>query len=85
MDVPRFKGVHEIHEALNAAPQAVELPDDQGVAGTQMGERLVETGANPPSTTGFVREHPVAACLLEGIELKRQILVFSRDSGIPDR
>lgn len=85
MYVPRFKPIHKIHEALDAAPQAIELPDHQRVPSTQMGKRLVETGSSRPSTAGFFREDTLAAGLLEGIELQGQILVLGRDPGIPDR
>ena len=36
MHAPRLERVHEIDEAFDAAPQAIEPPDDQRVTGTQV-------------------------------------------------
>ena len=49
-----------------------------------MRERLIETRANQPRAADLVREDPFAVGFLEGIELKRQIVVVRRDAGIAD-
>jgi short chain dehydrogenase len=45
-----------------AAEEAVELPDDEGVAGAQLIEELLEGGAVAAGAAGRLGEHPVAAC-----------------------
>ena len=50
-----------------------------------MREGIIKAGASQPSTASFVREDTIAARLLNGIELKGQILIIRRDARIPDR
>jgi hypothetical protein len=79
----RLERVHEIHEAFYAPPQAIELPNDQRVTGTQVRQCIIEAWANQSGTAYFVREYPVTSGLLECIQLKRKILIVRRDAGIP--
>jgi len=70
MHVSGFEGIDQIHEPFHASPQAIQLPNDQRVAGTQVRQCIIEAGTSQPSAAGFVRENAIAASLLEGVELQ---------------
>jgi len=42
----RLERVHEIHEPFCAPPQAIQLPNDQRVTGTQVRPCIIEARAN---------------------------------------
>jgi hypothetical protein len=67
----RLKGGHEIHEPLYAPTQAIQLPNDQRVSGSQVRQCINEARANQPGAAHFVREYSLAAGLFERIELER--------------
>jgi hypothetical protein len=49
------------------AGQAIELPDDERVAGTELVEHLVQLGTLPPSGGRGFFEQPGASGVLEGV------------------
>jgi hypothetical protein len=62
--------------------EAVELPDDQSVARTQLVQELLEDGAVGAGAAGRLGEHPVAAGTLQGVDLELGLLVGGGDAGI---
>jgi hypothetical protein len=52
------------------AAEAVEFSDDQGVAGAQLVEELLEGGSVGAGAAGGLGEHSVAAGVLEGVDLE---------------
>jgi hypothetical protein len=62
--------------------QAVELPDDQGVAGSQLVQELIEGGPVGAGAAGGLGEHPIAAGGLKGVDLELGVLVGGGDAGI---
>ena len=50
-----------VDQVPQGAAEAVELPDDQGVAGAQLVQELLEGGAVGAGAAGGLGEHPVAA------------------------
>lgn len=36
VNLTRFERIHEIHKPFYAPPQAIQFPNDQGIAGTQV-------------------------------------------------
>jgi hypothetical protein len=79
----------EAGDGVNQVPQGaaepVELPDDQGVAGTQLVEHLGEDGAVGAGAAGGLGQHPVAAGALEGVDLELGLLVGGGDAGIAEQ
>ena len=53
--------IHEIHQPFYAPPQAIQLPNDKGITGTQVRECIIEARSNQSRTAGFVCEYPVTA------------------------
>ncbi len=64
------------------APQAIEAPDDQGVAGAQVAQDVLQDGAIRLGATGRLGEDFAAASLSEGIQLKVEGLFAGRDPGV---
>jgi hypothetical protein len=65
--------------------QAVGLPDDQGVAGAELVQELLEGGAVAAGAAGGLGEHPIAAGALEGVDLELGVLVGGGDRGIAEQ
>jgi hypothetical protein len=74
-------GVDQVPEG---ATEAVELPDDQGVARAQLVQDLLEDGSVGAGTAGRLVEHPVAAGTLEGVDLELGLLVGGGDPGVAE-
>ena len=55
-DLPRLQGGDRLNQVLERTSQPVELPDDEGVAGPEEGERFGESGAFVLGTAGDVGE-----------------------------
>jgi hypothetical protein len=68
-----------------ARPRLVQLPDDQGVAGAQLGQQLLEGGAVGAGAAGGLGEDPVAAGALEGVDLEVGLLVGGGDAGVAEQ
>src|SRR5512147_1712080 len=69
---------------LERAPQPVELPDDEGIAGPEEGERFGQSDAFVLGTAGDVGEELPAAGLLERVLLEIEVLVLGRDTRVAD-
>jgi hypothetical protein len=55
--------------------EAVQFPDDQGVAGPQLVEDLLEGGPVGPGAAGGLGEDSVAAGALQGVDLELWLLI----------
>ena len=64
------------------AAESVEFPDDQGVAGPELIEDLGEDGPVGAGAAGRLGEHPIAADVLEGVDLELWLLIGGGDAGI---
>jgi hypothetical protein len=73
-----------VDEMPQGAAEAVEFPDDQGVAGAQLVEDLLEGGPVGAGAAGRFGEHPMAAGGSEGVDLELGLLVGSGDAGIAE-
>ena len=62
--------------------EAIELPDDQGVAGPELVEDLGEDGPVGAGAAGGLGEDSVAAGSGEGVDLDVEVLVGGRDAGV---
>lgn len=60
--------------------EAVELPNDQGIARLQLLEEFAQLGALQ-DPAGLVDEDSQTPCFFEGIQLQVGILVCGRDPG----
>jgi hypothetical protein len=67
------------------AAEAVEFPDDQGVAGSELVEDLGEDRAVGAGAAGGLGEHPVAAGDLEGVDLEGGLPVGGGDAGVAEQ
>jgi hypothetical protein len=59
-----------VDQVPQGAAEAVEFPDDQGVAGPQLVQELGEGGAVAAGAAGGLGEDPVAAGSREGVDLE---------------
>ena len=75
--------VSQAGDGVDQVPQGpaepVELPDDQGVAGAELVQELLEGGAVGAGAAGGLGEHPVAAGTLQGVDLEVGLLVGGGD------
>jgi hypothetical protein len=67
------------------AAEAVQFPDDEGVARAELVQDLVEDRAVGAGATGGLGEHPVAAGVLEGVDLELEVLVAGGDASIAEQ
>jgi hypothetical protein len=67
------------------AAEAVEFPDDQGVAGAQLVEELLEDGTVGAGAAGGLGKYPVAADAFQGVDLKLGLLVGGGDAGVAEQ
>ena len=67
--MPRSAG-DGVDQVPQGSAEAVQFPDDQGVAGPQLVQELVEGGAVGAGTAGGLGEHPVAAGAVQGVDLE---------------
>ena len=74
-----------VDQVPQGAAEPVELPDDQGVAGAQLVQELLEGGAVGAGAAGGLGEHPVAAGRGEGVDLELGVLVGGGDAGIAEQ
>jgi hypothetical protein len=69
---------------VEGAAEAVELPDDQGVARAQLVQELGEGGAVGAGAAGGLGEDPIAAGSGKGVDLELGMLVGGGDAGIAE-
>ena len=69
---------------MGGAPEPIELPDDQGIAGTKMREGLRQAGPLGAGARSAVLEDLPAARGLEGILLQVEALILGADARIAD-
>ena len=74
-----------VDQMPQGAAEPVEFPDDQGDAGPQLVQYLLEDGPVGAGAAGGLGEHPVAASTLEGVDLKLGVLVSGRDAGVAEQ
>jgi hypothetical protein len=67
------------------AAEPVQLPNHEGVTGTQLVQDLGEGGAVAAGAAGSLSEHPVAAGTLQGVDLELRVLVGGGDAGIAEQ
>ena len=71
-------------EVLERPPEAIEFPDDEGIARAEEGEGSRQAGAIILGPAGHVGEDPRAAGRGEGIALQVEVLVLGRDACVAD-
>jgi hypothetical protein len=74
-----------VDQMPQGAAETVELPDDQGVPGTQLVQDLLEDGAVGAGAAGRLDKHPIAAGALQGVDLELGLLVGGGDAGIAEQ
>jgi hypothetical protein len=74
-----------VDQVAEGAAEAVEFPDDQGVAGAQLVQELLEDRAVGAGAAGGLGEDPVAAGALEGVDLEVGVLVGGGDAGVAEQ
>jgi hypothetical protein len=65
--------------------QPVQFPDDQGVAGAQLVQELLEGWPVAAGAAGGLGEHSVAAGALEGVDMEVGLLVGGGDAGVAEQ
>jgi hypothetical protein len=71
-----------VDQVAEGSAEAVEFPDDEGVAGAQLVQELLKYGTVGAGAAGGLGEHPIAAGGSEGVDLELWLLVGGRDTGI---
>jgi hypothetical protein len=74
-----------VDQVAQGAAQAVEFPDDRGIAGAQLVQDLVEGGAVGAGAAGRLGEHPIAAGGLQRVDLELWLLIGGGDAGIAEQ
>ena len=81
-DLPFLELSHGLDQVPDAATQAVELPDDEGIPLPEVCEGLIEPRPRGTGTTGLVREELLAPRSRERVGLQIERLVLGRNTGI---
>jgi hypothetical protein len=74
-----------VDQVPQRAAEPVQFPDDQGVAGAELVQELLEGGAVGAGATGGLGEHPVAALKFQGVDLEVGLLVGGGDAGVAEQ
>jgi hypothetical protein len=74
-----------VDQVTQGPAEAVELPDDQGVAGTQLVQDLLKDRSVGAGAAGGLGEHPIAAGALQGVDRELEVLVGGGDAGIAEQ
>lgn len=83
VDLSRFQVIHQVHQGLQAAPQAIQLPDHQAIALAEMGERNIEPRPVLVGPAHAILEHLFTARFFKRLNLKIQVLVFGGNASYP--
>jgi hypothetical protein len=67
------------------AAEAVQLPDDQGVAGAQLVQQLLEGGPVGAGAAGRLHKDAVAAGALQRVDLEVGLLVGGGDASVAEQ
>jgi hypothetical protein len=70
-----------VDQMPQGAAEALQSPDDQGVAGAELVKKLAVGGAVAAGAAGSLGERPVAADALEGVDLELGLLVGGGDAA----
>ena len=74
-----------VDQMAQGAAEAVQFPDDEGVARTQLVQELLEGGPVGAGAAGRFGEHSVAAGALQGVDLELGVLVGGGDAGVAEQ
>ena len=83
-DAPVQQLLDEADQVRHRAPEAVQAPDDQGVAGLELLHARVEARAFRLGSGGVIGEHRSHPAAARGIELQLQVLRCSTHPGVAD-
>ena len=83
-DPPVGKVGDGVDEMPEGAAEAVKFPDDQGVAGAQLIQELLEDGPVGAGAASGLGEHSIAAGALQGVDLELGLLVGGGDPGVAE-
>jgi hypothetical protein len=75
----------DVDQVAQGAAEAVQFPDDDGVAGAQLVRDLGEDGPVAAGAAGGLGEHPIAPRSGEGVDLELGLLVGGGDAGIAEQ
>jgi hypothetical protein len=75
---------HQVDQPLHPTPQAIQLPDHQGIARPDVGQGLPEPWPVRPGPAHLVGEQPLASGPIQGIRLQGQVLVLGGHPGVAD-
>jgi hypothetical protein len=69
-NAPIAQHLRHLEEMPQRPPQPVKLPDDEGIAGAQLGQRAIQFRSGSERPALLVLEDPLAASGLESVELQ---------------
>jgi hypothetical protein len=74
-----------VDQVAQGPAEMVKLPDDQGVAGAELVQDLLEDGAVGGRAAGGLDKDPVAAGALQRVDLQVWLLVGGGDAGVAEQ
>ena len=83
-DLPFLELPDGFDQVPDAAAQAVELPDREGVTLPEVRDGLIEPRSLGTRDIGLVREKPLATSTIQGIGLEIEVQLGGRDARIAD-
>jgi hypothetical protein len=81
----RFQRAHHLEQVLKRAGKAVELDDDQGIAGTNVGQQARQHRPAATGAGGMLVADRGAACGVQFVALRIGALVVRRHPRIPNQ
>src|SRR5215831_2249568 len=70
------------YQVAQAAASPVEFPDDEGVTGPKFFQAIAQDRAVATGSRALLGKDVIAFRLLQGVHLKRRVLVFGADVGV---
>jgi hypothetical protein len=74
-----------VDQVTKGAAEAVQFPDDQGVARPQLVQDLLKDGPVGAGAASGLGEHSVAAGALQGVDLEVWLLVGGGDARVAEQ
>jgi hypothetical protein len=74
-----------VDQVVQGAAEAVQFPDDQGVAGAELVQELLEGGASGAGAAGRLDKHSIATGGVQRVNLELGLLVGGGDAGIAEQ
>ena len=82
--MPFLQRLHDVEQMHERPGHSAEFRNDYRIAGTEVGQQLMPTGARGVGATRLIGEGFDASCLCQGVPLGIQVLTGAADAGVAD-